>query len=1049
MNILPLILLAAILTLLARAADPLSEALQRGLLAEEAQRDLSAASAAYQEAVRLGDAQRAIVATALFRLAESERRQGRTNEALAFYRRLVLEYPDATNLTVLARRYLPLGGGRSSDSESVVVLRNDLDANVASWEKLRERRRHFATQTNDPVALARIITVDYATPLLSQLLTDYGVAEVKLAELKVTYGPKHPQRMEAEARCERLRQTLADVNNGILQSLSARETEMESWVTMQRENLARLTAGGTAVSQPDASMTEGQRLLKEEIALAEQQLEVVKRRQEAGRAETEEVLKASREVLALKRQLAAMPRLQDLQVVPPLVASEGGDEEDKEIARLQRMLANSPDLLNAPQGSDNETPLQTAARQDQARVVEYLLKSGADINGLGSSGTTALFKAASAGHKRMVDLLLRSGAKVDARGKGNITPLLGAVARERAQVIQTLLAAGASPTMQCGEGGVSTRLGGKSQVSPLGLALLFGNRTLVEQMVKGGADLNLPASKGSSSLQIALDGRDWNLMSLLLELGADPNWQSGAGSLFDALVQIQTVPAVILDQFLARGGRLDVTNASGDTLLHLATRAKATNTVPWLLAHGVDPDLVNSEGRSPLMDLVILLLNQNGSPQELQAVERQVDALLALQVNVNRTLPNDGAPLSWLARSGNTNVFRKLLAAGADPNSVGSEGKPLLSVIANLGNQSVEGNELDRKRIALANARSLLMAGANPNVEWVGNTPLDAALGWSAEMVQLLLDFKADPNRRNGKGRTALEELANVRGNVSSGVPLLNPLSKDSLAQVEAILRAAGAREDVPDFGIIRLVRPSSGFARVIFRRNGTNDANRYTLLEALAVHYGVVLAPRVAMSAPGVPRASANVGRARVPVAPQPFAGPPSYVLQFPDWKRVVIRRPEPDGLHWTEIPVDVAEIFAEGGCGRDVVLKWGDVIEVPEQDHPVGERGSSVQSELLGACQKCLSRSVTFTVGGKMEKRRVSCDNSRFGQDPFTLSGALNGSRLVRTSSDTSRVLLRRTDPATGKTTEITVNCRDADGEGAAFWLREGDEIVVPDLR
>ena len=233
MNILPLILLAAFLTLLARAADPLSEALQRGLLAEEAQRDLSAASAAYQEAVRLGDAQRAIVATALFRLAESERRQGRTNEALAFYRRLVLEYPDATNLTVLARRYLPLGVGSSSNSETVVVLRNDLDSKVASWEKLRERRRHFATQTNDPVALGRIITVDYATPLLSQLLTDYGVAEVKLAELKVTYGPKHPLRMEVEARCDRLRQTLAAVNNGILQSLAARETEMESWVTMQ------------------------------------------------------------------------------------------------------------------------------------------------------------------------------------------------------------------------------------------------------------------------------------------------------------------------------------------------------------------------------------------------------------------------------------------------------------------------------------------------------------------------------------------------------------------------------------------------------------------------------------------------------------------------------------------------------------------------------------------------------------------------------------------------------------------------------------------------
>ena len=68
---------------------------------------------------------------------------------------------------------------------------------------------------------------------------------------------------------------------------------------------------------------------------------------------------------------------------------------------------------------------------------------------------------------------------------------------------------------------------------------------------------------------------------------------------------------------------------------------------------------------------------------------------------------------------------------------------------------------------------------------------------------------------------------------------------------------------------------------------------------------------------------------------------------------------------------------------------------------------------------------------------------------KDHFTLSGALTASRLIRTASDTSRVLLRRPDPSTGKYVEITVNCRDADGEGGSLGLREGDEIVVPDLR
>ncbi len=89
------------------ATDALNEALQRGLLAEEAQRDLPAAVAAYAEAVRAGDDLRVPMATALFRLAESQRRLGQTNEALGHYRRLLREFPDQTNLTSLALRFLP------------------------------------------------------------------------------------------------------------------------------------------------------------------------------------------------------------------------------------------------------------------------------------------------------------------------------------------------------------------------------------------------------------------------------------------------------------------------------------------------------------------------------------------------------------------------------------------------------------------------------------------------------------------------------------------------------------------------------------------------------------------------------------------------------------------------------------------------------------------------------------------------------------------------------------------------------------------------------
>jgi tetratricopeptide (TPR) repeat protein len=90
----------------ARAADPLSEALQQGLLAEEVRQDLDAAIASYQSVVDQHDAQRRWVATALFRLGESYRKQGKTAEAIASYRRLIAEFSDQTELARFSRQNL-------------------------------------------------------------------------------------------------------------------------------------------------------------------------------------------------------------------------------------------------------------------------------------------------------------------------------------------------------------------------------------------------------------------------------------------------------------------------------------------------------------------------------------------------------------------------------------------------------------------------------------------------------------------------------------------------------------------------------------------------------------------------------------------------------------------------------------------------------------------------------------------------------------------------------------------------------------------------------
>src|SRR6266568_4232364 len=118
--------------------------------------------------------------------------------------------------------------------------------------------------------------------------------------------------------------------------------------TMPRQNLAGRGTKPEAPVAPalsQAARLEQKRLLEEEIKLTEQDLTDVKKRIETGQASQQELRDKEREILKLRRQLAGMdvaagdtPAGQN---APPT------DDEEKEIHRIQEMIKNSPDLINA------------------------------------------------------------------------------------------------------------------------------------------------------------------------------------------------------------------------------------------------------------------------------------------------------------------------------------------------------------------------------------------------------------------------------------------------------------------------------------------------------------------------------------------------------------------------------------------------------------------------------------------------------------------------------------------------------------------------------
>src|SRR4051812_41476700 len=103
----------------ASAADPISDALQKGLFEEEANHNFDAAIKAYQSVIDQTAEQRKLAATAVFRLGECYRKLNKTNDAIGQYQRIVREFSDQTNLATLSQQNLVSMGAGTQRSGSI------------------------------------------------------------------------------------------------------------------------------------------------------------------------------------------------------------------------------------------------------------------------------------------------------------------------------------------------------------------------------------------------------------------------------------------------------------------------------------------------------------------------------------------------------------------------------------------------------------------------------------------------------------------------------------------------------------------------------------------------------------------------------------------------------------------------------------------------------------------------------------------------------------------------------------------------------------------
>lgn len=707
-------------------------------------------------------------------------------------------------------------------------------------------------------------------------------------------------------------------------------------------------------------------------------------------------------------RVGAQARQKALGLQSPAKA-EPEDPETAEIQRLEKLEKESPDLLRAfDQAGYNS--LHTAAEKGQNRVVEHLLSRGLDINQPApNSRETALFRAVRAGRLATVDLLLKRGADINARNRSTETATYLAISLKYPLIIDRLLQG--NPDLNSSAAG--TLIDGRA--TPLSLAVTQGNIDLIKRLLSAGANITQPSGAPPVTYLAIINGNAAAL-GALLDAGADAH-ERYAGN-----------------------------RSPGMTLLHYAVISEGLDkTLPLLIAKGAEKELKDSGEWSPLF-----LAIKDTQIKGAMTREQRVSLLLNAGSDPNAMSLYSTPLIEALTRA--EKCVKPLLDAKADPNFRPPLGTfPIIYAL---------GSEVSTEALGM-----LLEAGANPNVR---GTPQDGYAGLSAldlavdrrnkTKLELLLKHGADPNRRNALGETPLEHLKKYTGFRNAAFPGSPPpvaavsqpgeivsgqaaSRESSIAELAEVLRKAGAREDLPDFNSIKVGRRSTASTVLLINRD-RDGLNRITLLEAIAMAVRKIdgLDTMRDIRSQAMALGLLSKRGARIYNYPEQLA--------WPDWQKITISRPSSDGRSWTTIPVNPDILLNAESCDAVPLLQWGDVVDIPEAVHALLPSPGDPSPPLWPAFTNCIyGGRITFITPGFTNTLGNGYDPQRSSIRPSGLMDWI-GSTVLRSSSDVSRVTVRRAafrgEPAWVRTFDLTFDSP----EQVDLFLRDGDVVEVPDL-
>lgn len=423
--------------------------------------------------------------------------------------------------------------------------------------------------------------------------------------------------------------------------------------------------------------------------------------------------------------------------------------------------------------------LVDAAKGRNHEAVRSLLQQHVDVNTPQADGATALAWAAHWDDMETADLLIHAGANVNAANGYGVTPLSLACTNQSATMVEKLLKAGADPN------------GVPSGTPVLMMAARTGNVDIVKSLLAHGADANAKESaRGQTALMWAVAEKHPEVERLLIDHGADVHSHSTSG--FTPLLFAAQQGDVDSARMLLDAGA-NVNDAAEDgTALVLATHSGHEALALFLLEKGADPNATDAYGITALHYALLKGLARMSGVRPISGagylyrpnMPELVKALLEHRANPNirvakfPPMPNTrqfklidltpvgATPFLLAAASYDAGIMRLLAAHGADPLLTDQAKNTALIMAAGFAEgitHAVDRPQQDDKD-ALEAVRAAVELGADVNAtNDIGDTAIHGAAYVGAnDIIQFLAEKGAKVDTENVYGQTAWTIAAEV-----------------------------------------------------------------------------------------------------------------------------------------------------------------------------------------------------------------------------------------------------------------------------------------------